>query len=78
MHLARVHGVDRQGALFQQVLKPAAVQGMIDRRREARSNLRLFPVAYGLDQELAEGTPLEVELAEYIEHLPAEGLPRLL
>ena len=45
--------------------------------RRAR-NLRLFPVADGLDQELAEGPPLEVELAEHIEHLPAQGLPSLL
>ena len=51
---------------------------MIDCRREARSNLRLFPVADGLDQERAKRPPLEVELAEDIEHLPAKRLPRLL
>ena len=68
----------RESTLLQQVLEPAAVQGMIDRRREARSDLRLFPVADCLDQELAEGPPFEVELAEHIEYLPAEGLPRLL
>ena len=51
---------------------------MIDRRREARSHLGLFPVADGLDQELTEGPPFEVKLAEHIEHLPAQGLPRLL
>ena len=46
-------------------------------RARARSKIGLFLVADGLDEEVAKGPPFEVELAEHIEHLPAQALPRL-
>ena len=78
LHAACVHGVVRKSPLFQQVLEPAAVEGVVDRGLEAGPHLRLLPVANRLDHELAQWPPFELELAEHVEHLPAEGLPRLL
>ena len=42
------------------------------------SALRLLPVAYRLDHELAQRPSGEMELAQHVEHLPPEGLPCLL
>ena len=68
----------RKSPLFQQVLEPAAVEGVVDRGLEAGPNLRLLPVANRLDHEFAQRPPLEVKLAEHVEYLTAERLPRLL
>jgi hypothetical protein len=37
----------------------------------------VFPVAYRVHQEFPQGAPLELELAEDVEHLPAQGFARL-
>ena len=51
---------------------------MIEHRRQAGPHLGLIAVADRLDQQLAQRTPLELELAEHVEHLAAERLARLL
>ena len=78
LHAACVHCVVCKGTLFQQVLEPAAVEGVIDRSLKAGANLGLLPVAYGLNHEFAQRPPFEVELAEHVKHLTAERFPRLL
>ena len=42
------------------------------------ADLWLLAVADGLDEQLAQWPPLELELAEHVEHLPAERLACLL
>ena len=54
LHAAGIHRVVRKSPLFQQVLEPAAVEGVVDRGLEAGPNLRLLPVADRLDHELAQ------------------------
>ena len=51
---------------------------MIDHRRQAGTDLGLVAVADRLDEQLAQGAALELELAEHVEHLAAERLARLL
>ena len=46
--------------------------------REPRPHLGLVAVADRLDQQLAQRPALELELAEHVEDLAAERLPRLL
>ena len=72
LHATRVHGVVRQGTLFHQVPESVSVERVVDRGLQAGPNLRLLPVPNRLDHELAQWSPLEVELAEHVEHLPAE------
>ena len=55
-----------------------AVYAVFDGAGKACSYLRLIPVSDGLDQEFAERPSLELQLAEYVEHLPTERLPRLI
>ena len=45
--------------------------------RQAGAHLGLVAVADGLDQQFAQRTPLELELAEHVEDLAAERLARL-
>ena len=78
VHAARVHGVVRQGALFEKILQMAAVQRTFHHCREAGAHLRLIAVADGLDQKVAQRLTFELELAEHVEHLAAQGFARLL
>ena len=54
------------------------IDGVGNDLTEARANFGLLTVANRLDQQLTQRAPLELELAEHVEHLAAEGLPRLL
>ena len=56
----------------------AAVERVLQGRRQARAHLRLVAVADGLNQEVTQGTSLELELAEHVEHLASERLTGLL
>jgi hypothetical protein len=67
-----------QGVLFEQVLELTSVEGVGHHLGEASAHLGLLTVADGLDQELAQRSALELELAQDIEHLAAEGLAGLL
>ena len=51
------------------VLKPRPVHGSGNRQIQPLANLWLLSVANGLDQQIAERTPLELELAEHVENL---------
>ena len=75
---ARVHGVVGKRALFEQVLELVAVERVLHDRREAGAHLGLIAVADGLDQQIAQRLALELELAEHVEDLAAEGLAGLL
>ena len=77
VHAPGIHGVLSQGAFFQQGLELAALECVVHGGVEASANLRLFPVAYRLHQEFPQRAPLELELAEDVEHLPAQGFARL-
>src|SRR5207237_9194391 len=50
----------------------------LDGPREGRGHLGLVAVTDGLDEAIPERTALELELAEHIENLSAQGLPGLL
>ena len=78
VNAAGVHGVVRQGALFEQVLQLRPVEGVLDDRGQARAHLGLIAVADGLDQQLAQRPALELQLAEHVEDLAAERLAGLL
>ena len=78
VYTACVHGVLSECAFFQQILELAAVERIVECGREARPHLRLLAVPYRLYQEFTQGASLEMELAEYVEHLTAQGLARLL
>lgn len=45
---------------------------------QARPDFRPVAVADGFNHQLAQGAAREVQPAQHIKHLPAEGLPRLL
>jgi len=55
-----------------------AVDGVLDGALQPGADLGALAVADGLDEELAEGPSLELELSENVEVLPSEGLSRLL
>ena len=78
VHAAGVHRVVGERAVFEQVLELAAVERVVEHRREAGAHLGLIAVANGLDEQVAQGASLELELAEHVEHLAAERLARLL
>jgi hypothetical protein len=77
MHAAGIHRVMRQRTVFEQVLELAAVERVVKHRREPSPHLGLITVANGLDEQVAQGASLELELAEDVEHLTAERLARL-
>ena len=78
VYAACVHRIVSDRALFEEVLKVAAVERMIDGRGQPRQYFRLFAIPYGLDQQLPQRSSFEVQLPQYIEDLPTQGLPRLL
>ena len=51
---------------------------MLHDLRQPGADLGLVAVADGLDEQLAQGLALELDLAQDVEHLAAEGLARLL
>ena len=75
---ARVHGVVGKRTFFEQILEPTTVERVLQHRRQAGTHLGLIAVADRLDQKIAQRFALELELAEHIEHLAAEGLTGLL
>ena len=75
---AGVHRVVGERPLFEQVLELAAVERVLDDRRQPGAHLGLVAVADGLDQQVAQRPALELELAEHVEDLAAQRLARLL
>ena len=51
---------------------------MVDGRGQAFPNIRSFPVPDRVDQQIAQGFSVEMQPSEYVEHLPAEGFPRVV
>ena len=78
VHVAGVHHVMDELPLLEQVLQRRAVERLVDGGLEARAHCRLFAVADGVEQQLAQGFPFELQLPKHVEHLAAECLPRLL
>src|SRR5207249_7388023 len=76
-HTARVHRVVGECALFEQVLKLLAINGVGNGLGEFRPHLGAFAVANGFDQELAQRPALKLEFAEYIEDLATQCLAGL-
>src|SRR5690606_41696315 len=54
-----------------------AVDRVVDGLGEARPHLGSVAVADGLDDEVAEGLAFELKLAQHVEDLAAQSLPRL-
>ena len=77
-HAARVHGVMRQGTLFKQGLELRTIHRIGNRLGEFGAYLGALAVANRLQQQVAERPALELEFAEYIEHLATESLAGLL
>ena len=80
-HAARVHRVVSERPLLQQILQLGAVEGACDDLCEPGAHLRQLAVADRFDQEVAERLAFELNLAQHVEHLPAErraGLVELL
>ena len=77
-HARRVHAVMRQRPFFEQVLQLGLVEGVRHHLRQPRADFGPFAVADRFDQQVAQRLPLELELAQHVEHLPAERLTRLL
>ena len=69
--------VVHQRPLFQQVLELALVERILDDLGKAGAHLRPLAVADGFDQQLAQRPAFELQLAEHVEHLPAQGAARL-
>src|SRR5260370_41844135 len=55
----------------------AAVESVVEHRREVGPHLGLFAVSDRLNQQLAERFSLELELPKHVENLPAKRLARL-
>ena len=77
LHARGVHRVVNELAFLEKVLQRDAVERLIDGGVEARAHLRLFAVADGVEQQVAQRFPLELQLPEHVEHLAAERLPSL-
>ena len=77
LHARGVHRVVNELPFLEQVLQRSAVERLVDGGVEARAHLRLFAVADGVEQQVAQGLPLELQLPEHVEHLAAERLPGL-
>ena len=80
-HAARVHRVVGQRPLLDQALEVRPVDSVLDGARQAVPDLRLVPVADGLDEQVAKRSACphrKLELAEHIEHLTAQRLARFL
>ena len=75
---AGIHGVGRQGALFEQLAQLLGIEGVFDGGGEAGAHLRLLAVADGVDEQLAQRPAVELHFAEHIINLAAEGLAGLL
>ena len=74
-HPRGVHRVVDELALFQQILQRVPVERPIDGGVEPRAHLRPFAVADGVEQQIAQRAPVELQLPEHVEHLTAKGLP---
>src|SRR5208282_2659735 len=75
---AGVHGVVGERPFFKQVPQPPAVEREIEHHLQAGPHFGLIAVPDRLDEQLAQGSPLELKLAEHVENLAAERLARLL
>jgi hypothetical protein len=73
-----IHRIMGQRPLFEQAPERLPVEGVVDDPVEPRPDLGLLAVADGIDQEVAQRSPLELQLAEHVEHLAAQRRARLL
>ena len=76
--LGGIHRILRQGTFLDQGLQMAAVHRFADRLRQPRPHFRAVAVADGLDQQIAQWAAFELQLAQHVEHLAAEGEASLL
>jgi hypothetical protein len=58
---AGIHGVVRESVFFQEILKLFPVERIGDDTAKPCANVRLVPIANGLDQQFPERSPLEDE-----------------
>ena len=77
LYAAGVHRVVDELPLLEQVLQRRSVERLVDGSVEPRADLRLLAVADGVEQQLAQRPPFELQLAEHVEDLAAERLPGL-
>src|SRR5437867_1386868 len=77
VHPARVRRVVSQRPLFDEILEVSPIDGPCHDFLEARPDIGLLTVTDRLDQQLAQRLAFELRLAEDVEDLAAERLPRL-
>ena len=77
-HLAWVHSVACQRALFQEFFKLFTVKRSVYHFIQAAAHLRVIAIADCLHKQLAKGFVLERDLAQHIEDLPFKGFPLTL
>ena len=77
LYAAGIHRVVDELPLLEQVLQRRPVERLVDGGIEPRAHLRLLAVADGVEQQLAQRPPFELQLAEHVEDLAAERLPGL-
>src|SRR5262249_6040453 len=74
---ARVHRVMRECAFLEEILELAPVERIGYHPRQPGTYFGLLAVADGLDQQVAQRLPLELELAQHVEHLASQRLAGL-
>src|SRR5437870_4605709 len=63
-----------QCAVLDKTLDMRPIHAVLDRAVEAGADFGLIPIADCFDEQLAQWTPLELQLAENVEDLAAESL----
>ncbi len=72
-----VHRVVHELPALQEVLQRGAIERLIDGSVQPGPHLRLLAVTDGVEQQLAQRPPLELQLSDHVEDLVAERLPGL-
>ena len=70
MHAAGIHRVVGQCPILQQILKLAAVERVLHRRRQAGTNFRQIAVADRFDEQFAQWPARELNLAQHSKTWP--------
>ena len=76
-HPTGIHDVMGERTIFYQRLKVRPIDSVLNSGRQARTHLRQIAITNGFDEQIAQRSPLELELAEYVEYLPAQRLTSL-
>ena len=70
LDFANVHGVVGKHMFVKQVLEMITIKCCVEHSGKERLSLWFLSKSNGLNQQFTQRFPLELKLAEYIEHLP--------